>query len=140
MFASRHYLQLTMIICIMMSFYLEGFTKSKTPKMKVKHPVFSLNVKNLESTLKQVKTVMEIPDETLKLWNPPLADFVCVGCPNCSMGSQFRSSNLKWSPENPAKIECKYCKHVFPSPEYPLRQGPPTGHIASEGQSRWPPN
>ena len=86
----------------------------------VQHPVFPQGVTDLEAALKKARIAIETSDSTLEAWNPPYADFFYVGCPNCTGGVQFRSDNLEWDPEKPDQIICKYCKHVYPSPDYPL--------------------
>jgi len=87
----------------------------------VRHPIYPpKKVSDVSSVENKVSRVMKISDETLYSWNEPYADFSQVGCPNCDKGLQNRSRDLKWSPDRPDEIKCKFCQHVFPSKKYPL--------------------
>ncbi len=98
---------------------------------EVKHPVFFMRVDNslrarkvwemdLEAAQEEAGVVMGIGDETLDAWNPPLACFLTVGCPHCTLEDRHMSYHFSWTPEEPERTVCTFCGHAYPSKEHPL--------------------
>ena len=73
----------------------------------VKHPVYPRSIDNTKEAIKAAAEILAISDQTLNDWNPPLVDFFFIGCPNCTMGVQNRTTGMEWLPEKPGQIQCK---------------------------------
>ena len=119
--------------------FITIFIISIVPKIScgfsnVKHPVYPLTlpveqfgflncrIKTTEVLVQKVKTIMDIPNDTLDAWNPPYADFFNIGCPHCkaAVSNWYASMYMTWDPKEPEKLICKNCGHEFPSKKYPL--------------------
>ena len=106
----------------------------------VEHPVMLTEAelaqarRNLESSTwarawfeehkKLAEFVVSQPDGYVESMIPELTPWFCYGmtCPNCvgvksqeAMGRRVR----RWSQAQPDVIECRYCGHEYPDPEYP---------------------
>ncbi|MCC6511013.1 MAG: heparinase II/III family protein, partial [Pirellulaceae bacterium] len=55
-----------------------------------------------------------------------------IDCPNCTNGRQ--ENQLTWSPDRPEQVVCKFCRHRYPSADYPMNKvvevSTPTGKPA----------
>ena len=98
---------------------------------EVVHPVFSmafdtsLQAKEvwklgIDEAKREAEAVMGIPDAILDGWNLPLACFLTVGCPHCTLEDRHRSYHMSWSPEDPDRTQCQFCGHVYPSEAHPM--------------------
>ena len=64
------------------------------------------------------KFARELDDDELRKLVPLQSGLHFVGCANCRSGRQ--EEQLDWSPEHPAEIFCRYCRHRYPSAKYPM--------------------
>lgn len=59
------------------------------------------------------------------------AGFYEIRCPNCTAGKQGKQ--LVWDIARPNGLSCQFCKHVYPSTDYPMdkvyEHGAPTGEM-----------
>jgi heparinase II/III-like protein len=88
-----------------------------------KHPVLqhSINPKSTASYEKAAFRVMAMSEARMLELIPTKSSIRFCGCPNCS-GGQQEDGQFEWTIERSFELRCKYCRHVYPSQEYPLNQ------------------
>jgi hypothetical protein len=86
----------------------------------VKHPVLqhAIDPKNAAGCEKAAGPVMAMSEAQMLELIPTKSSIMFCGCPNCS-GGQQENGHFDWSIERPFELRCKYCRHTYPSREYP---------------------
>ena len=89
----------------------------------VKHPVLQHDIdsKNAAGHERAAGRVMAMSEAQILELVPTKSSIMFCGCPNCS-GGQQENGQFDWTIERPFELRCKYCKHVYPSREYPMDQ------------------
>ncbi|MBI4873305.1 MAG: heparinase II/III family protein [Acidobacteria bacterium] len=64
--------------------------------------------------------VRNLNEDALRRMVPVQSGLHFVGCPNCQSGRQ--EGQLVWDPAHPQDVSCRYCRHRYPSPRYPMRR------------------
>ncbi len=96
------------------------------------NPVYPLEARRVESLERATKELDRFSDEQLIKLVPVQSGLYYVGCPNCRGGRQ--ENQLSWSSDKPDAVTCRFCKHEYPSQEYPMNESvrvhTPTGKDA----------
>ncbi|WP_406694919.1 heparinase II/III family protein [Singulisphaera sp. Ch08] len=85
-------------------------------------PVFPPRVSERDAArlLRATAFVRGLDEAALVKLVPRQSGLNYVGCPNCNQGRQ--ENQLGWSPENWDEVFCRYCKHRYPSDQYPMNK------------------
>jgi hypothetical protein len=98
-------------------------------------------------TLEMICAPLLAMDEAALLQRvPPQAGFWFSECPNCNQGAQ--EHQLIWTPELGDKVQCQFCKQIYPNAQYPengsIEIRKPSGnkqvwrfHEDNKGQRYW---
>jgi hypothetical protein len=89
----------------------------------VRHPVLRHDVdpKNAARYERAVSRVMAMDEAEMLRLVPVKSCIMFCGCPNCSAGQQ-ENGQFAWTIERPMELVCKFCRHVYPSDDYPMDQ------------------
>lgn len=90
----------------------------------VKHPALThrINPKNAAIYEKAVSRVMAMSESEMLELIPTRSTIRFCGCPNCSGGQQENGpKQFNWTIERPRELCCKFCGHVYPSKQYPMK-------------------
>ena len=74
--------------------------------------------KDVPALLEATTYVRSLSERDLLRLTPMQSGLRFVGCPNCNGGRQ--EGQLAWTPERPDEVSCRYCRHRYPSPKYPM--------------------
>jgi hypothetical protein len=99
------------LVCLLA---LPGVAAEKTA---VAHPVYPVPQTPQAELLGRVEPFLQIGEKALLALVPPQGGFFYTDCPNCESGIQDRQ--IKWNLSLGDKVQCQYCKQIYPSKEYP---------------------
>ncbi|HUT75731.1 MAG TPA: heparinase II/III family protein [Armatimonadota bacterium] len=94
---------------------------------EVRHPVYPAGIAAQPAAVMaaQLERYVQMPPEELRSLVPRQSGVRFCGCPNCAAGAE--ENNIVWSPQDPDRVRCQFCGHVYPSPDYPA-----TGEVRVE--------
>lgn len=91
-------------------------------EVPVSAPVFPppVSERDVARLLQATAFVRGLDESALVKLVPRQSGLNFVGCPNCDQGRQ--ENQLDWSPEQIDEVSCRYCKHRYPSAQYPMNK------------------
>lgn len=81
------------------------------------HPVYPPQNTNRKQLEELCAPFLAMSMEELLALVPPQGGFLYAGCPNCQGGTG--DDNITWNLSLGDKVQCRYCKMVFPNAQYP---------------------
>jgi Zn ribbon nucleic-acid-binding protein len=91
-----------------------------TPVRAAERPLMPVDLRpgQLDAYKSEVEPVLAMSEEEMLSLVPGQSGLYFVGCPNCTAGHQEGQLRI-WKIEQPNKVSCNYCGHVYPSEKYP---------------------
>ncbi|MEN6535036.1 MAG: heparinase II/III family protein [Bryobacteraceae bacterium] len=75
---------------------------------------------DVASLMRATEWVRSLDEDALLRLVPEKTGLRFTDCPNCEGGRQ--EGQLAWTPEHPDEVYCRYCKHSYPSPKFPMNK------------------
>lgn len=80
-------------------------------------PLYAPTVGGEIALLKLVEPLSGMSVAEITALVPPQCGFLFSACPNCDGGSA--DDSLRWEPALGDKVQCRFCKEIFPNAQYP---------------------
>ncbi len=81
------------------------------------HPIYPLPKTSEAELIQKTTQFLEMDEKVLLALVPPQGGFFYTDCPNCESGVQDRQ--IEWKLSMGQKVQCRYCKQIYPSEKYP---------------------
>ncbi len=83
---------------------------------------FPANVssRDVPRLMRATEYVRELDEKALVRLVPVQSGLRYVDCPNCSGGRQ--ENQLEWNTQDPEGVTCRFCRHRFPSDQFPMNE------------------
>ncbi len=95
-----------------------AFSENSDTAYPVSHPVYTLKNLDIQDLKKSVKPLMGMTIKEVIAQVPTESGINFIGCPNCHSGAE-EMNVLGWKPGMGSKVNCNYCKMVFPNKKFP---------------------
>lgn len=98
-----------------------GAGAAEPASARIAHPAMPTAATRAEAARKAVDPVLERGLEAILAMVPERNGIRFCDCPNCTMGTQ--AGQIVWNgPDDPDRVHCRFCNHVYPSEQYPMDQ------------------
>jgi hypothetical protein len=84
---------------------------------EMSRPFYPLTISDKGKLQTACEPFLKLSRANLLAMVPPQSGFLFGGCPHCNEGSV--ENNIVWDFSLGDKVQCKYCKTIFPSARYP---------------------
>lgn len=105
-------------LILVLSFTHISFSKSNDTTFIGTHPVYAPQTSNIEALKQSVAPLTRMSIKEVIAQVPAESGIFYIGCPNCHSGVQ-EMNVLGWKPGMGSKVQCNYCKMIFPNKKFP---------------------